>query len=276
LNPGRHWSFYPWVCLAIRGDKPSSVCFVSGQWLESECKKSEANKSSVDRDDLAIVFSPQYQRRTPTVMALFDWFKTTPSNITVLEDVIWMTKQARLDGIAQELAKTLREPSERAAVIVVAHFQDSLDELQEIVGQLGSPELITFCKADTLERSASDWNALDESQVIDIVVGERHPLPAHDESLLEFARSLRCRSRVVHHLSLVDPLMHIFSGEWVESLLKRLGMAEDEAIESKLVARQIKKAQMKIARQAVGDSPADSAESWMERNCPEIWNSMQR
>jgi hypothetical protein len=53
-------------------------------------------------------------------------------------------------------------------------------------------------------------------------------------------------------------------------------MAEDEAIESKLVARRIKKAQMKIARLVVSDSPAVSAESWMERNCPEIWNSVQR
>jgi preprotein translocase subunit SecA len=48
------------------------------------------------------------------------------------------------------------------------------------------------------------------------------------------------------YLSLEDDLMRIFAGEWVKSLLTRLGMQEGEAIESKLVTRRIEAAQRKV------------------------------
>ena len=48
-------------------------------------------------------------------------------------------------------------------------------------------------------------------------------------------------------------------------MLKSLGMDEDEVIETKMVARQIKAAQQKLAKQCQTDFPAESAEKWMER-----------
>jgi preprotein translocase subunit SecA len=48
------------------------------------------------------------------------------------------------------------------------------------------------------------------------------------------------------YLSLQDDLMRIFAGEWVGNLLGRLGMQEGEAIESRMVSRQIQKAQKKV------------------------------
>lgn len=84
-------------------------------------------------------------------------------------------------------------------------------------------------------------------------------------------RSLPCRCRLVHHVSLEDPLMRAFSGEWVEGVLKSLGMPEDEAIESKMVARPIKAAQQKLAGQCMTDFSADSAEKWIERNRSGEW-----
>ncbi|TWT31176.1 preprotein translocase subunit SecA [Posidoniimonas corsicana] len=48
------------------------------------------------------------------------------------------------------------------------------------------------------------------------------------------------------YLSLEDDLMRIFAGEWVRSILTRLGMQEGEAIESKMVSRRIEGAQKKV------------------------------
>ncbi len=48
------------------------------------------------------------------------------------------------------------------------------------------------------------------------------------------------------YLSLEDDLMRIFAGEWVKSVLTRLGMKEGEAIESRMVSRRIEGAQMKV------------------------------
>ncbi|QJW96053.1 preprotein translocase subunit SecA [Frigoriglobus tundricola] len=48
------------------------------------------------------------------------------------------------------------------------------------------------------------------------------------------------------YLSLQDELMRLFAGEWVGSVLTRLGMQEGEAIESGMVTRRIEKAQKKV------------------------------
>src|SRR5437868_12259279 len=47
------------------------------------------------------------------------------------------------------------------------------------------------------------------------------------------------------YLSLQDDLMRIFAGEWVASILTRLGMEEGQAIESRMVSRRIEAAQKK-------------------------------
>ena len=48
------------------------------------------------------------------------------------------------------------------------------------------------------------------------------------------------------YLSLEDDLMRIFAGEWVKSILTRLGMEKGQAIESKMVSRRIEAAQKKV------------------------------
>jgi preprotein translocase subunit SecA len=48
------------------------------------------------------------------------------------------------------------------------------------------------------------------------------------------------------YLALQDDLMRIFAGEWVSGLLERMGMTEGQAIESRMVSRQIEKAQKRV------------------------------
>lgn len=57
--------------------------------------------------------------------------------------------------------------------------------------------------------------------------------------------------------------MRLFAGEWVESVLRRLGMSEDEPIESRVVTRRILAAQKKTETQSLSDISADSAEEWL-------------
>ena len=204
-------------------------------------------------------------------MGLFDWFTSTPSNVTILDDMIWLTKKAKLKGIEQMVARLLAGDDRPHTIILVAHFRDCLDDLQAISESVADSRPIIVASADTLQSTRTSTISSDESCPMQILVGERHPLPSHDDAVLEFARSLPCRCRLVHHVSLEDPLMRAFSGGWVEGMLKSLGMAEDEAIESKMVARQIKAAQQKLAKQCQTDFSAESAEKWMERNRSGEW-----
>jgi len=199
-------------------------------------------------------------------MGLFDLFGGTPSRFTELPDVIWLTKQAKLAGLARAVSEALGGPEPPDAVLLVAHFRDRAADLQKLVddGLIAGP--VAVVTAEEL-RGKTAGMSLDESRNILLVVGERHPLRSHDEAIADFARGLPCRSRLVHHVSLDEPLMKIFAGDWVQSMLKSLGMKEDEAIESAMVARRIKDAQQKIEERCRSDFPAGSAEEWMERNC---------
>src|SRR5262249_51620363 len=149
-------------------------------------------------------------------------------------------------GIKKSVSEGFAEQDAPHRTLLVAHFRDTLDELHQIAEAVGSSDDITVASASSLRDNSALKMSFEESQPIEILVGERHPLLSRDESIVEFAASLPCPCHVVHHVSLDEPLMRAFCGEWVESVLKKLGMAADEAIESDLVARRIKAAQKKI------------------------------
>ena len=65
-------------------------------------------------------------------MGLFDWFTSTLSNVTVLDDIIWLTKEAKFKGLMQMVARNLDKDDRPHTIILVAHFRDCLEELQKI------------------------------------------------------------------------------------------------------------------------------------------------
>jgi hypothetical protein len=214
-------------------------------------------------------------RRTNT-MGIFDWLRGTRSNVEILDDRIWLTRRAKLAGITKRVGRSVAGQNGSVAVILVAHFQNCLDDLRRIVEIGPSDAPVRATVASDLRKSTPLRMSLNDSGSIEIVVGERHPLPSHDQTVLEFARSLPCRCRIVHHVSLDDPVVRAFCGDWVESALKHLGMSENTPLKSKLVTRRLLAAQQKMASQITDDRPAGSAEQWMELNCPDLWRRAQR
>ena len=210
-------------------------------------------------------------------MGIFAWLKKPKSNVDLLDEQVWLTRQAKFAGISAATARCLAEPARPIAVLLVAHFRDCLEQLQAIVQQGGFDQRsVIAATAENLTGRSAPRLGSDDSQIIEIIVAERHPLQAHDTAVAEFAESLPCRCRLVHHVSLEDPLMRMFAGEWVQSVLKQLGIKENEVIESRMVTRRLQQAAQKIERQAVSDLPADSAGEWLERNCPDLWRTIPR
>jgi hypothetical protein len=200
-------------------------------------------------------------------MGLFDWLTAKKDAVAIAKYRIWLTREAKSVGIQREVAQALANPAGHCVVIVVAHFNDCVQQLQTAVAGLDQERVFVTCAELLADRTPTDF-AADPSTSILIIVGERHPLQSHDDVILEFARSQPDRCLVVYHVSLEDPLLKPFAGEWVERILRQLGMKEDEAIESRLVSRRIQTELEKIARRATGDAPANSVEEWLERNCP--------
>ena len=154
------------------------------------------------------------------------------------------------------------------AVVLIAHFQDCLNELQQIVENDQFNNTVTVILADQLQSDSIGQTPVDESQCVDIVVGERHPLESHDQSIVKFANSLGCRCRISHHLSLDDPLIKPFISDWWKPFLKRLGVKDGEPVRHKMITDRIKTNQARAQLYATGDAPAASGEQWIELNVP--------
>ena len=198
--------------------------------------------------------------------SLFGTKKRT--NVEVVPDHIWMTTDAKFTGLAKEVEE--RSSSETVAILLVAHFPDVLARLEEIASQKVWDVPCKVVSAGNLNSGLAASLNLEESAIIDIIVGERHPLPSVDHRLQEFADELPCRCRFSHHVSLQDAMMKVFAGDWVKNVLKQLGMSENAAIESEMVSRRIRQAQRKIEGRAIGSLDAESAAGWLEKNCPEL------
>ncbi len=202
-------------------------------------------------------------------MGFFDWLTGAKAKVRT-DDRIWLTKQAKFAGIQRDIAEALADPNGPDAVFVVAHFQSCFDQLRSLVAAAGCDEgrvLVTL--SESLE-SYTVGAASGQSHSLLIVVGERHPLPSHDDALQQFARAMSCQCRIVHHASLDDALLRLFGGEWIEKVFRQLGTNEDEPIESQIVTHRIRAAQRKIEGRATANDPAQSAEEWLERNCPHL------
>jgi hypothetical protein len=200
-------------------------------------------------------------------MGFFDWFRRK-TRTTVLPDTIWLTDQARLDGVRRAALERLGQD---ALVLVVAHFSSTLAELRQAFEAAGQADSrLVLLPAEALAGLPSVGTDPGRSLPISLIVAERHPLRSKDQALAEFAESLPPPCRLGFHVSLQDPMMRLFAGVWVGDMLRRMGMKEDQAIESRMVSRRVARAQRKIAAKASDDRPAAAAAEWLRLNCPDL------
>jgi hypothetical protein len=190
--------------------------------------------------------------------------RTHSRRLETVPDRVWISSSAKLNGIRLELDQL----SARGASLValVAHFPDTLHALEEVAANYHGSRSVRAVLARHLSTEAAGSLPATESDVVELVVAERHPLASKDVDLIRFAEALPCQCRIVHHLSLDDPLLLWFGTESVRALLDRLGTTADEPITHPLITLSIKRAQEKIAAEVVGPHDADSAGAWLERN----------
>jgi hypothetical protein len=219
-------------------------------------------------------------------MGLFGWFAGAPKSVHVDEDAVWMTPEAKLRGLCDNLEGQLPHSS---LLLVVAHFPATLtqitgqvenyrfkpvvhdkalnaSDIRRYADQSGAAPVVLVL-AEKLTPEPASVSAQDDSQKpVTIVVGERHFLRGNDERILEFAQGLGRSCRLRFHLSLHDPLMQAIGATWVADMVASLGAKETDAIESRMITKRIQGAQIQFSKRALDDRKADSAEQWVELN----------
>jgi hypothetical protein len=193
--------------------------------------------------------------------------KRTSSRVEVNADQVWISQEAKLAAIRRELHDRTLDGTKMIAL--VAHFPDVLDEMERIASDyVGSASVRPVLSHQLSSKAARDL-PLKESDVVDLIAAERHPLASRDDAIIEFAEALPCRCRIVYHISLVDPILRFAGAESIRGTLERLGATEDEAITNDMVTRSIRRAQQKIESRSIDRFEASSAAEWIERNVRE-------
>ena len=220
-------------------------------------------------------------------MGFFDWFRGSKRRCDQLPDRIWITRNAKFHGMVADIQQ---QAALDELVVVVAHFEKTLTKVTEaievanidfhrvedpwdwsdVTRLLGQYERRPYL---TLSESLPDPNLAVSPEFINenvspvsIILTERHLLTVHDDRVADFAENLPRRSRLRAYLSLEDPLLDLFAGEWMRDMLTRMGMKDDESIESPMVTRRIRGAQEKIAATSPSDFRAESAAEWIRLN----------
>lgn len=120
------------------------------------------------------------------------------------------------------------------------------NELSELAAQNGGQPVDEVTHA----RLKSEWqqrhDAVKASGGLHIVGTERHESRRIDNQLRGRAGRQGDPGSSRFYLSLEDNLMRIFAADWVQRVMARMGLKEDDIIESPLVTKQIANAQRKV------------------------------
>jgi preprotein translocase subunit SecA len=72
--------------------------------------------------------------------------------------------------------------------------------------------------------------------------------------------------QAIFYSALDEPLFKFFGGDRISSMIEKLGLSENEAIEHQMISTAIKNAQEKISKQVVIDYSAQSQAGWFSKN----------
>ena len=236
------------------------------------------NRVLVRLDSPDVIFRTNREKWNAVVDEVVEVHKTGRPMLIGTTDVdksIQLSDLLKRRGIKHELLNALPEHAAREADIVAqAGRIGSVTISTNMAGRGtdiilgGNPETMAWSKlrnrfASRLDVPEAEWKALiDEIEAkektkeegrrvagmggLHIVGTERHEARRIDNQLRGRAGRQGDPGSSRFHLSLEDDLMRIFAGEWVRSLLEKLGMTEGQAIESRMVSRRISAAQKKV------------------------------
>ncbi len=185
---------------------------------------------------------------------MFGLFKPKEPSVKV-NDKIWINLPAK-----QEVCKQMLQAN--SACLFVAWFEESFHQFRSA---LSLPENSVYL---TLAQNITKSNIVNRM----LIFVEHYPLRKMEQHLF---LQLNLQEAVVLS-SLDEPLFQKFGGGKLVELMKRMGMKEDEMIDSTMVTKSIQRAQEKIEETVSTDRKATSQQEWFLLNQPKEPNAYKR
>ncbi len=209
------------------------------------------------------------------------WFKKTPK-LQRLDDKVYINTLSKSKAISDSIKQMLGKSS---PTFVVYYFEETGDNViklfeeqgikyhkteAEFVGevQVRNSE-INIIKAKTLGKVHNiRQNSLNsEKQPLTFLFVEHYPIFSKEEVILNKIGELTAyNASVLFYISLNEPLLQMFGSEKITSLMKTLGLKDDECVTHSFVTKSIENAQKKLEKKVVNDIETRSQDDWFKRN----------
>lgn len=190
-------------------------------------------------------------------------------------DLIYQTEEAKFKAIAQKV----KEKQDKGQPVLIGTVSVEKNELLsaflrqagvkhqalnaknhesegEIIAQAGKPGSVVIAtnmagRGVDIKLGGNPCTPEQEQEVKDLgglfVLGtERHDARRIDDQLRGRAGRQGDAGETQFYVSLDDPIMKIFGGDRIKTIVSTLGLGEDEAIQNKMISRQLEGAQEKV------------------------------
>lgn len=174
-------------------------------------------------------------------MGIFSLFSKTGS--VPRTDLIWITAAAKLKGTPACLGNNRPD-------LCIAWFEETERTYNRILNEENQMNIGI--------KMAGSLRSFDCSGKTAVFL-EHYPLYSREAALIEDYRP----ARVCFMNSLDDPLFQLFGGN-IASLMRSLGLGEEEFIENDMVSNAVIKAQKKVEKRIRDDFYARSGQEWIE------------
>ncbi len=180
-------------------------------------------------------------------MGLFDLFSKKSPSFPVRE-ITWMYKTYKWKGCIELSA-------EHPNAVLVSWFPDTAKEYIQFASKHNGtiPEV-----KDARHLVTSGF----ENKTI--IFLEHYPILSKEQNLLQELKA----EKIIVLNALDEPLLLSAGGVKIVSLMKTLGMQDEEKIEHALIGKSIRNFQEKLEKKISFESTTSSAEAWFERNHP--------
>ena len=218
-------------------------------------------------------------------MGILDWLTGRPS-FNRFEDSFALNRPNLWAKLKTAITS---QQGQGSCVWLITHFADTFETLQDLLDEWqieylicsneltpqsalesirGQNETVLLVLADLVTVTNSANLNFDNSDVISMIVVERHPRVENDQKLETFAKSVPCPVRFGYYLAIDDVVIRRVVNDTTIKILKQLGLKDHELITSNMITRRLDKVLAREAKQFATNHRADSAEEWYQLNRP--------
>ena len=221
------------------------------------------HRPMIRQDDADLVYltrDAKFQAVVKDIMRCFETGQPVLVGTTSIETSELLSSELKKANIAHEVLNAKQHERE-AHIVAQAGATKSVTIATNMAGRGTDIVLGGSLEADILNlghdaskesiaQAKVDWQQRHDHVLtlggLHIIGTERHESRRIDNQLRGRSGRQGDPGSSRFYLSLEDNLMRIFAADWVQTAMRRMGMKDDEVIESALVSRQIQNAQRKV------------------------------